>query len=330
MDNGVHMKNIEEWKDEVRKKIRPLIPEKSKVALLDFPNHGNVGDAAIWLGEVNFLKEELQDVKIIHVSEKSLIKRESPSFSKDTILLINGGGNFGDLWPSHQEHRELVIRNYPDNKVIQLPQSIYFQEEKNLRDCSVNFQQHKNFHLLVRDFQSLRIAQSMGIKNVQLCPDMAIFSKAESLKTANIYDIVFLVRKDRESIGEKLPTNLSNDKKILVIDWLEDKKDLWHSLDRILKRHPNLRAYISQFLFERLARRRLERGCQILSSGKRIVTDRLHAHLISMLIGKENIVIDNKYNKIGNYRESWPTESPANSLCESYLEAISELKMGNK
>ncbi len=45
-----------ELAERVRATVAPLLPVGEPVALLDFPNHMNVGDAAIWLGERALLR----------------------------------------------------------------------------------------------------------------------------------------------------------------------------------------------------------------------------------------------------------------------------------
>ena len=52
------------------------------------------------------------------------------------IILLQGGGNFGDLWQAHQSFRERVIQDFPHKKIIQLPQSIFFSEEQILKTIS--------------------------------------------------------------------------------------------------------------------------------------------------------------------------------------------------
>ncbi|WP_276524270.1 polysaccharide pyruvyl transferase family protein, partial [Enterobacter hormaechei] len=47
------------------------------------------------------------------------------------------------------------------------------------------------------------------------------------------------------------------------------------------------------------ARRRVERGLRLLSRGERIVTDRLHGHILSLLLGIPHVVLDNDYGKLG-------------------------------
>ena len=50
-------------------------------------------------------------------------------------ILLSGGGNFGDLYESHQEIREDVIANFPANRIIQLPQSISFHAGEALQSA---------------------------------------------------------------------------------------------------------------------------------------------------------------------------------------------------
>ena len=44
---------------------------------------------------------------------------------KSAIILLNGGGNFGDLWRSHSEFRIKVINNFRTNKIIIFPQTVF-------------------------------------------------------------------------------------------------------------------------------------------------------------------------------------------------------------
>lgn len=45
----------------------------------------------------------------------------------NVVILLHGGGNFGDIYGSSQKFRKDVIELYPDNKIIILPQTIYFK-----------------------------------------------------------------------------------------------------------------------------------------------------------------------------------------------------------
>jgi pyruvyl transferase EpsO len=49
------------------------------------------------------------------------------------------------------------------------------------------------------------------------------------------------------------------------------------------------------------AHNRFRRGIRQISRGEAIVTDRLHVHICSLLIGRPHAVLDNSYGKIGRF-----------------------------
>ena len=62
--------------------------------------------------------------------------------------------------------------------------------------------------------------------------------------------------------------------------------------------------------FQAAARRRLERGVALLSSGRRIVTDRLHGHILSLLLGRPHRLVDNCYGKLSSFVACWTEGAP--------------------
>ena len=50
--------------------------------------------------------------------------------SDEDIILFHGGGNFGNLYKSHDKLRANAINNLTHSKFIQLPQTIYFSNNK--------------------------------------------------------------------------------------------------------------------------------------------------------------------------------------------------------
>ena len=51
-------------------------------------------------------------------------------------------------------------------------------------------------------------------------------------------------------------------------------------------------------LYDRHAQLHLQRGCRLLTSGRVVVTDRLHAHLLSLLLGLPHILLEDRHAKI--------------------------------
>jgi pyruvyl transferase EpsO len=136
--------------------LSELITPHTPCALVDFPHHANVGDSAIWLGERALLR--CVGVPVTYTCDRS-------SFSEQDLLnrlptgtiLIHGGGNFGDLWPHHQDFRERIIWTFPHHRIIQLPQSIHFDHRANLDRARSVLGAHRDLTICVRDHHSLEV-----------------------------------------------------------------------------------------------------------------------------------------------------------------------------
>jgi len=308
----------------IEETLKGVIPQGSLAALLDFPDYSNVGDSAIWLGEKKVLKDYEVDVLYI-ASHNRFVKDYVVSMPKEAILFLTGGGNLGDLWPAHQNFRERIIKTFPDRKIIQLPQSIYFQSLENLKRAKEVFDSHPDFTLLVRDEKSLEFARNEFACKSLLCPDMA-FALGPIDKPFNpTQDVVLLSRTDIESLGHfngvsgKIETN----------DWLDEPQFLikWISAflsDQLVKHPRKLRPLYRplEWLYDLAAKKRLERGCRFLSSGKIVITDRLHGHILSLLMGISHICLDNSYGKIRNFCDTWTKDCEFTYWANDYEEAI--------
>jgi exopolysaccharide biosynthesis predicted pyruvyltransferase EpsI len=294
-------------------RLGQLLSNESEVALLDFPNHNNVGDNAIWLGEKAALRKIGVKVKyqcdLYSFSEKALRKR----LGKDGIVLLHGGGNLGSVWPEHQMFREKIIKLFPDKKIIQLPQSVHFDSNEDRIRFKEVAKKHQNLHILVRDTASLEILKQLNL-NVMLCPDMALAIGPVSIIGKPVVDAIWLARTDHESVNSNYQNlNCTIEK----LDWLYGEPGRFYSkllmrltvrvrrvVQKSFKRSEFLRDYmgwLNAAFFDLLAASRFNRGIRILSRGKIVVTDRLHGHILSTLLGKPQVLFDNHYRKIGNY-----------------------------
>ena len=319
----------------IHQTLDPLIPPDSCCALVDFPHHGNVGDSAIWLGEMAYLKS--RNCKVVYTCDASNHNMEAMrSAIGNGIILITGGGNFGDLYAIHQNLRERVIREFPDNRIIQFPQSIYFANDSNLARSQAILSQHKDFHFVVRDTVSLRLAREHYDNPSYLCPDMAMMLNLESLqrqrKTA---DAVTLSRADEEKAAH-LTAGTGAQLNHVVTDWLDEPEPKHQWLyDWSHRRLGWGSSRIPPFLLNKLAltaanamaRQRLARGLDILGQGNVVITDRLHAIILSWLGGTPVFFVDNNYNKLSNFIDTWLKDSPGLVRCASFEEALEQARM---
>ena len=294
-----HVELIQRLGAKIHATLDPMLKDAPHLALLDFPEHWNVGDSAIWLGEIAYLRKVCgrdPDYTCSATTYDPLALRER---APDGPILISGGGNFGDLYLLHQNLRERVCADFPDRPVIQLPQSIHFQTQERFDQARTIFGAHPRFTLLTRDKTSHAIAGTFDCA-AALIPDMALCLGAlDDVIRRPAHDLVALLRRDREiKIDQALQTMLAPS--VRALDWQQEDSATLLVLERyITAREGGTQARTA------LAQHRLARGLEILASGKHVATDRLHGHILSLLLGVPHFVFDNSYNKNGAFFETW-------------------------
>ncbi len=298
---------------QVAEVVGSLIAPASRCALLDYPLHANVGDNAIWLGERRVMRA--LGVRVQYVAAQSTYSRDrlAERLAGRGTIFIHGGGNLGDLWPEHQRFREEVIAAFPDYPIIQLPQSICFRDPAALQRAKAVFDRHPNLTLLVRDQSSLDIARNAFRAPSFLCPDMAL--ALGQLKRAGRprVDVLSISRTDHESA---MTMGRGEHPQWEIHDWVTTPRGLrggiWRLLRRLNRYHGVLarrRTALGHF-YDLLARQRLQYGCRLLGRGRVVVTDRLHGHVLSLLLGIPHVVIDDRYSKMRSFYETWTKQSP--------------------
>ena len=76
--------------------------------------------------------------------------------------------------------------------------------------------------------------------------------------------------------------------------------------------------------YHALARRRVNRGLRMLAAGERVVTDRLHAHILSLLMDIPHAVADTRSNKVHGYIETWTASSSLVRMVPSLVQGLEE------
>jgi pyruvyl transferase EpsO len=315
----------------LRQTLDAAIPAGARVALLDYPNHENVGDSAIWLGEMTYLAERGVAVDY-HCDLRSYDARHLRRLPDADLLLLHGGGNLGDLWEPHQRFRERVLADFHDRPVLQLPQTIHFGDPRKLESTRRAFARHPRFTLMVRDARSLELAREQFDCAVVLCPDSA-FALGEMARPASPrVPIVWLARTDHEAAAPAVGASLDGD--VERIDWVGRRSA--PPVDLLARAGGELLAHLAGRLaapprpllellwtdWDRLARHRVAAGQRMLSRGAAVVTDRLHAHVFCLLLGIPHVLLDNSYGKLSSYARTWETLGERARWADSPAEAL--------
>jgi exopolysaccharide biosynthesis predicted pyruvyltransferase EpsI len=302
------------------------IPPGGRVALVGGALHRNPGDSAIMLATLDYVRRREVDVAYFcYGAEDYHAEALAHSLGPDGIVVLRGGGSINDIWPAHQAFRQRVLADHPERQVVQLPQSIFFRDPRIAEEAGRAIRAHASFSLLARDEASLRRAQQLGA-TAELCPDMAFFLGPQPRPCAPRRDLLVLARRDPESAA----------------DWSSlapgpERADWW----RLSRRHgfgPRLAARFARELRWRdragaasrlaLAAQRhsgsseLGRGARLLSSARVVVTDRLHAHILCLLLGVPHVLVDNLDGKVFAFHRTWTEDSPLVRAAATPAEAL--------
>jgi len=302
--------------------IRPLLSGATRAALLDVPTHQNVGDSAIHLGTLALLRRA--GVRVCYACSIETYSRDTLARRLgDGVILLSGGGSLGDLWPLHQQLREQVLADFPSVRVIQLPQSLHFRDRGALSRARQAFGAYRHLTLLLRDDRSLAAARSHFDAPSEVCPDLAFALGPLPRPVASRARVVWLARRDREAAPHAdagaHPT----------FDWAERRGSPLSRVERLGHRvasaHPRIEPYAHGPLMRLgviASRERVRSGCAMLAAGDTVITDRLHGHILSLLLGIPHAVLDNSYGKVRSFYETWTRDAPIVQWAETPADAV--------
>src|SRR5262249_9874584 len=104
---------------------------------------------------------------------KESVRRLDDLVKTGATIVLQGGGNFGDLYRDHQMFRELLIARYPSAPIVILPQSVHFDDPANRAAAARLFAAHPQLYFFARDRASLDFARNGCGCPAAMMPDMA-------------------------------------------------------------------------------------------------------------------------------------------------------------
>lgn len=259
-------------------------------------------------------------------------------------IFFHGGGSLGDIWPRHQKFREKIILRYQDRPVIILPQSIYFANKVNFKKAANIFNSHPNLTLFVRDNYSYELAlQNFHNCQVILAPDMAfqlVKLPGLSFDSNSKQSILYLCREDAE-LNQSFSSNSIKLPNLVVDDWVSFKwtlanyeaahgsvrdqrliQEFWQRglatpkewISRQIWQHFHPCATKFNTLYKPSLHREswslMHSGVYQFKQHRLIITNRLHGHILCILLGIPHIFLPNSYHKNKVFYETWTCQIP--------------------
>jgi len=258
-----------------------------KVVLVGVPVHGNIGDAAIVLAEEKFIFDNLNEYEYLKILDNDIeenIEQIKEKINDEDILLLHGGGNLGDEYIICENRRRLIIKEFPNNKIILMPQSIYFKDTEygkdELEKSKKIYNSHKNLTLIARETVSYEIMKKeFPNVNVILTPDIVMY--LNKTQETNRKGIIYALRRDVEKV--------LTDEQFKKIDEITSKYFENKTITDTRIGEPiycNEREAVVEAKFEQFRNAEL------------VITDRLHGMIFSAITSTPCIALGNYNHKI--------------------------------
>jgi len=289
----------------------------SRFALLDHPNHDNIGDSVIWSGEIAALKAITGRLPTYAAGMTDYDQNRFVNTMPRGTIFLHGGGNFGDLYPDFHAFKLDVLEAFRGRRIVQMPQSIHFKDASGVAATAAAIRTHGNFRFLARDQVTYDFAASAFDCEVSLVPDAAFGLGPLSRSRLPSMPLLQFRRRDQESQTAGVAGS---------VDWpAEDEKQIhairWPSKLTSLKSGRWTKTSRQVAALTALADHRVRVGVDLLSHGEKIICDRLHVHILSVLLGIPHVFIDNSTRKISAYNQTWTYDCPLAHYAANEAEA---------
>jgi pyruvyl transferase EpsO len=303
--NGSVMKTLKEKLSE----MLGYFDRNQRCVYVDYPLHTNVGDLLINSGCEQFFQEN--HVNIWRRYNYYDFPSRVPGITPKDVFLLHGGGNFGDLWFNFQSFREKIMALYPQNRIIFLPQTLRFSSEQKAEASILRMNQHRNYHVFARDYRSLEQLQRYGAHSVSAMPDTAHALAGVLQPHADpSAGTLRLVRQDIEA--SSIPPSIAQ----IEGDTYDWDSGVFRPARRLM--HYGVVNFVKgvgrygppvdcHALWYRHRDNLIADGVRLFSRYETVLTNRLHAIILGLLLGRSVIAFDNSYGKLSMYYQSWLT-----------------------
>ena len=155
--------------------------ERDICIFMGTPRHKNLGDHAIVYAQYKYIRNMYPDISIFEFSKleyetyRFLLKRV---IDRKALIVIDGGGNLGTLWPEEDALINNIISDFQNNRIIIFPQTAYYECDKRderIRAFSDKINTHSDILFMVRDMASFEMfCDHINENRLKLCPDIVL------------------------------------------------------------------------------------------------------------------------------------------------------------
>ena len=275
-----------------------------RIFLIGTPEHSNIGDAAIALGEAEFIHRFFPEYRLIEVTYGNLGMwySEICSIIQDgEMICLQGGGNLGNRYPGEERIRRRIIADFPDNPIIIFPQTVFFDKnaegEQELALSVDIYGKHKRLTIFTRGERSMEAVQRyFPLAKCACIPDLALMLEKDwGLERRGL---LLCIRDLKDESG------LSEGEYAQVLDTVQE-------IDPCAEITNNLyQGIFESRIFRNIRRDVVRRELRKFAAHQVVVTDRLHGLIFAMATHTPCVAISSYNYKISEFQRKFAdTES---------------------
>lgn len=276
-------------------------------ALTPQDNWPNIGDHAQVVAILRWMRKHYPNHRIIDISKDeaiACIDIIGKACSHDDLFILHSGGNLGDRGIWSETGRRSIIRAFPNNRILSLPQTISFSDtslgKKQKKKTAQIYGRHKHLMVVSRDMVSARLAETLFPRAIRAAmPDFVL-----SLNPAHFgVDI-------NEPTNGRILACLRNDDESNI--GLEQRKELLGLLGE------NVTLYDTHMdeAFDVTRRDEIIADTlRLFASHDCVVTDRFHGTIFSVLCRKPTVIMPTVDHKLTS-GVAWFKEINSVAFCD--------------
>ena len=197
---------VEKHKSGLRKIVKQAKGDHKKLYYFGMPEHANLGDQGQYYCLKNWMKEHYSDYQLVECYSSIVLDPKSGfkefldrKIRPDDLLVIHSGYNTNDLSTVSNKLNLYLMSNYQNNKLIVMPQTVFFQHEENKKKSAKVFNARKNMVFMARDAVSYDISKEMMPDgHVLFVPDIVTTLIGSREENKNRSGIILCHRHDGE------------------------------------------------------------------------------------------------------------------------------------
>lgn len=254
------------------------------------PSLRNIGDHAQVVAIKKWFKENFNDYLVLEFDKSEVYKfifSIKKIVSEEDLIFLHSGGNLGDRGIWSENARRLVIKNFPKNKIISLPQTIFFSNTSNGRkelEVTKNiYNNHRNLIIMARDRHSFMLAKKYFPKCKMLaCPDFVLYLDSHHILVKKRKEKILLcLRKDPESIIDE-----------------SFKNKIKECIRKLNYGYREYDTTINRDILKENRGKELQETLSLFGEHRAVVTDRLHGVVFSVITKTPCVVLKTVDHKL--------------------------------